>query len=123
MLNKHLIAKTRPLACEQNVVFWKNYRLTVLQNALFRLERSENKKFRDDATQTVWFRDMPKQEFTVCESKDSLTVETSACSLILKEKREDCRILLNGKTLKINNDGNLKGTYRTLDEYDGNYHE
>lgn len=122
MLNKHLIAKTRPLACEQNVVFWKNYRLTVLQNALFRLERSENKKFRDDATQTVWFRDMPKQEFTVYESKDSLTVETSACSLILKEKREDCRILLNGKTLKINNDGNLKGTYRTLDEYDGNYH-
>ena len=66
MLDKHLIAETRPQALRENIVFWKNYRVTVLQDRLFRLEYSENQKFRDYATQSVWFRDMPKQDFLQC---------------------------------------------------------
>ena len=45
MLDKHLIAKTAPEANEKNVLLWKNYRVTVLGERLFRLERSERKKF------------------------------------------------------------------------------
>ena len=59
MIDKHLVADVRPQAKEENMVRWGNYRITVLQDRLFRLERSENKKFRDEATQSVWFRDMP----------------------------------------------------------------
>ena len=65
MLDSHLIAQTRPLAKEENVVLWRDYRVTVLQNRLFRLEKSKEKRFRDEATQSVWFRDMPPQAFTV----------------------------------------------------------
>lgn len=119
MLDKHLIASSRPQANGKNIILWKNYRVTVLDSALFRLERSENKIFRDEATQTVWFRDAEPQQFTFKEENNRLTVTTPACSLIVDEKRENCRVLLNGKTLEINNEYNLLGTYRTLDEYDG----
>ncbi len=119
MLNKHLVATTHPKAKEKNIVYWGKYRITVLQERLFRLERSNNKKFRDEATQSVWFRDMPEQNFNVINDGDTLTISTKQCALILKEKREDCRVQLNNEFIKINNEGNLKGTARTLDRYDG----
>lgn len=119
MLNEHLIVKTRPLAAKENVLLWKNYRVTVLQDRLFRVEHSENGKFRDAATQSVWFRDMPPQDFTVSESDSRLVVSTDACKLILRENREDCLLELDGKLRKICNYGNYKGTYRTLDCWDG----
>ena len=40
MLDKHLRAETRPVANEKNLVFWKDYRVTVLFDRLFRVERS-----------------------------------------------------------------------------------
>lgn len=119
MLNERLIAKTRPLANEENIVIWKDYRITVLQDRLIRLEQSSDKIFRDDATQTVWFRDMQKQNFTIKEENNSLVVKTNAIELVLKQDRKDCKININGKLLPIDNSQNLKGTYRTLDEFDG----
>ena len=107
MLNTNLIAKTRPLAAKENVVYWKNYRVIVLQDRLFRVERSENKRFRDAATQSVWFRDMPPQTFDVHETSDRLTLSTGACTLILRERREDCLIEMEGKLFKLDNNGNL----------------
>ena len=122
MLNKHLLVTTNPIANSKNILHWKNYRITVLQDRLFRLEYSENKKFRDEATQSVWYRNMPEQEFSCEEKSGKLYVTTAACSLIVAPNRKDCRIELNGKKLKIDNTSNLKGTYRTLDRYDGEYY-
>ena len=119
MLDSHLIAKTRPLAEKNNTVYWGNYRVTVLSDRLFRMERSENRKFRDGATQTVWFRDMPAQNFEVCKNRLRCVIQTSACKLIIYGERERCRVEINGKRLKISNSGNLGGTYRTLDLCDG----
>ena len=115
MLDKHLIAETRPHALKENIVYWKNYRVTVLQDRLFRLECSANKKFRDDATQSVWFRDMPKQDFSLVEKSDCLRIVTPTCVLVLQEKRSDCCIEMDGKSLPLDNAENLQGTYRTLD--------
>ncbi len=124
MLKKSLIVKTRPIANPANVVLWKNYRLTVLDGGLFRLENNAEKIFRDDATLSVWFRDMPAQDFSVKEGKNCLSIATRRAKIILRPKRADCRIELNGKLLKIENRNNLKGTYRTLDCCDGDilYH-
>ena len=97
MLDKHLIAKTAPIANKENIVHWKNYRVTVLADRLFRIERSENCRFRDAATQVVWFRNMEKQRFTVTKDDAEASIKTHACKIILKEAREDCRIELNGK--------------------------
>ncbi len=48
MIKKSLIAETKPVANEKNIVCWKDYRVTVLQDRLFRLEKG--KTFRDSAT-------------------------------------------------------------------------
>ena len=120
MLYRHLIAETNSQAHNRNIVLWRDYRVTVLQDRLFRIEKSENGKFRDKATQTVWFRNMPPQEFTVKEINERLEIKTLYCSLLLCEKREDCRIVINGVEKAIGNEDNLLGTYRTLDGCNGN---
>lgn len=119
MLNEHLIAKTRPIANEKNVIYWKDYRVTVLQDGLFRMEKSKVKQFRDEATQVVWFRDMPAQKFTCLIGETQLQIKTSRATLVVKERRGDCFVELGDKKISISNKRNLKGTYRTLDGCDG----
>lgn len=119
MLDKHLIAITRPQAELGNIVFWKDYRITVLQDRLFRLEQSANKKFRDEATQSVWYRDMSQQNFQVTKEDACIKVKTKSCTLVIRENREDCYAEIGEKRLLLNNEGNLSGTARTLDGYAG----
>ena len=38
-LQKHLIAKTEPIANKENIVYWHDYRISVLQERLFRVEK------------------------------------------------------------------------------------
>lgn len=121
MLNKHLIATTYPKADEKNIVLWKDYRITVLSDRLFRLEKSKKLIFRDDATLTVWFRNVPPQKYSVQKLDSRLVIQTQRVKLVINENREDCFALIDGKEVKLNNDENLKGTYRTLDRCDGEY--
>jgi len=115
MLDKHLIAKTRPIAKKENVVFWEDYRVTVLGARLFRLEKSPQKRFRDEATQAVWFRDMERTEFAFADKGETAEIDTGACKLILHKDRGQVCVELGGKRVFANNEGNLLGTYRTLD--------
>ena len=119
MLDRHLIAEIRPQAKKENVVLWKDYRVTVLQDRLFRVEKNAEKIFRDKATLSVFYRDMPAQKFDVQENEKECVITTSCCRLILRENREDCRIEVKGELQEIDNTSNLKGTYRSLDGYDG----
>lgn len=119
MLESHLKAQTSPVALKENVILWRDYRITVLGRRLFRIEKNRLKKFRDCATQSVWFRNMPKQEFSVGSSDERLSIVTPDCTLLLKKRLIDCRIDLDGNVLPISNSGNLLGTARTLDCYDG----
>ena len=122
MLYAHLIANTAPKACAENIVFWEHYRVTVLGARLFRLEQSENGRFRDCATQAVWFRDMPKQKFKVEILDGKAVISTSACKLILAKDRGHVCVELDGKRIFADNMGNLLGTYRTLDNCNGDTH-
>ncbi|MBQ9713820.1 MAG: hypothetical protein IJV83_00690 [Clostridia bacterium] len=115
MLDKHLIAHTRPYANEGNVVFWADYRVTVLGKRLFRLEKSERKIFRDKATQSVWFRDMAKTEFSVFYHGETAVIDTGVCRLILAKERRQVCVEFEDERVLATNEGNLLGTYRTLD--------
>ncbi len=119
MLNEHLKTITRPYADYANIVRWGSYRVTVLGDRLFRLEQSDKEKFRDEATQAVWFRDMPRQTFSVAAGREQVIIDTGACRLILKQDKGQVCVELDGKTRYLNNNGNLLGTYRTLDRCDG----
>ena len=119
MLNNRLIAKIAPKANDKNIILWKDYRITVLSDRLFRLEKSAGRKFRDCATLSVWFRNMPLQNFSSDVSEGQCLIATNSVILKIREKREDCRVKINGQDIALTNDGNLKGTYRTLDNCDG----
>ena len=122
MLHPHLIAQTRPAAKDENIILWKNYRVTLLTPMLLRVEENTAKKFCDEATQAVWFRDMPAVKHTAKDDGDCCTIKTDALTLCLKETLEDSRIrLADGREAAINNEGNLLGTWRTLDCCDGDF--
>ncbi len=119
MLDKHLIAACFPVADEANIIKFKNYRVTVLADRLFRIECDKDGIFTDEATQSVWFRNMPKQKFAVSEKSGTLKIKTDKVTLVLADTIEDSYVLLGRKKVAINNEQNLLGTYRTLDGCEG----
>lgn len=119
---KHLIAKTAPIAMKENIVRFNEFRITVLGECLFRVERDPSGNFNDNATQHVWFRNAPIQQFRVSKAEDSVTLTTACASLTVCDDPAKSYVTLNGKTLPLENAENLLGTTRTLDRYDGETH-
>ena len=119
MLDAHLIAKTRPQADPANIVLWGDMRVTVLTDRLFRLERDEGRIFCDEATEAVWFRDMPPVPFTREERDGKLVISTARATLVVGTSREESCVILDGREIPLDNGGNLGGTYSTLDRCDG----
>ena len=119
MLNKHLLVKTHPIAAAENIVFFSDYRVTVLFDRLFRIEKNTTGEFCDSATQSVWYRNMPNVIFDVNESASYKEIKTEKVTLHLESRFENSYVLIDGRRQPINNDGNLLGTTRTLDCYDG----
>ncbi len=76
MLNPHLAIKARPLVNEMNAVLWKNLRISVLSDRLFRIERSERGEFCDEATAAVFFRDFAPVDYSVRESGSTVYIGT-----------------------------------------------
>ena len=122
MLNERLIVATTPKADEGNFVFWRDYRVTVLTDRLFRIEKNGMRKFRDEATQAVWYRNTAKQDFKIDADDAHAVIETSACRLILYKERGQVCVEIDGTRRSLDNYGNLLGTYRTLDCCDGDVH-
>ena len=120
MLNKHLIAKTAPKALAENIIFFENYRISVLSDRLFRVERDVEGNFCDKATQTVWFRNMPTVAYKTDVAGEYVDVITEKVTLRLFKDYSRSYCLINGKKRRLDNSGNLLGTYRTLDACDGN---
>ncbi len=119
MLNERLIVRTTPKADEGNIVYWLDYRVTVLTERLFRIEKNSERKFRDEATQAVWYRNTAKQEFKLDADDAHAVIETSACRLILYKERSQVCVEIGDTRRSLDNYGNLLGTYRTLDCCDG----
>ena len=119
MLDKHLLVKTYPLADPANIVFFKDLRITVLSDRLFRIEKNKKGEFNDDATQSVWYRNMPKQNYSLKQTKTYVEITTERVTLHVGSRLESCYVLIGGKKVPVSNEGNLLGTTRTLDCYNG----
>ncbi len=120
MLKDHLIAKTRPAAAAENIVYFRDMRITVLTPRLFRLEQDRTKAFCDEATQAVWFRDMPPVSYQVREADGCCVIATGSVQLTVSDQPADSFVTFpDGRKAALDNSGNLLGTYRTLDRCDG----
>lgn len=115
MLDSHLKAKTRPQVLKENTFVAGDVRISVLGGRLFRIEKGD---FCDEATQTVWFRDMPKQSFSAKSENGVITVSTDDCRLCIEPDLSGY-VLFGRRRVSLQNSGNLLGTYRTLDGCDG----
>ena len=63
-LHAHLIAHTQGAALPENTVTVGNTRISVLLDRVIRVEFDKSKSFTDMPTQSIWFRDHGKVEFT-----------------------------------------------------------
>ncbi len=120
MLNSHLIPKTEPTAFCSNITLWKNLRISVLGDRLFRIEKDTEKKFCDEATQSIWFRNTPLVKYSVEFGVRSVTVCTDYVTFVIKENVMQSTITVDGNEILLEKVKNLPGAYRCLDRCDGN---
>ena len=119
MLDQHLIAETRPQVRPENVVLFGDIRVSVLADRLFRIEKDEKREFCDEATEAVWFRDMPAVAFEVKHTDGGVDITTERVTLAVRSNFEESYILMDGEAKPLGNEGNLLGTLSTLDRCDG----
>ena len=75
-LNKALLANTDGKACEDNIIVSQNVRVSVLTPETIRVEYSTDGKFTDFPSQSIWYRNFGKVEFTHETKVDVLCVKT-----------------------------------------------
>ena len=110
-----------PKSPAAQTILWRDFRVTVLSDRLFRIEEDSARIFNDRATQSVLYRDFPPVPFRTGEADGTLTVATDVAALTLSEDSAQCFVLLGGVRHSLDNSGNLLGTTRTLDCFDGEY--
>ena len=77
---------TRGKSRKEAVIQGEKYRITLLTDALVRLEYSEDGTFEDRASQSVINRDFPVPKFQVYERADSLEILTGRIHLIYNKQ-------------------------------------
>lgn len=94
-----------------------NVRFSVLSDRLLRVEYDKTGHFTDEPTQCVWYRNFDKPHFRVEFHGKSVKIitEKAVFTYSFSSKKMESVTLGNGKTVTDFKEGNLKGTYRTLD--------
>ena len=113
-MNENLIAHTSPCALPANVQTVGGVRFTVLTDRLIRVETGNHT---DEATQCVWFRDMPPVEYDLTKTRGGIQIRT-ATTLFRFSSGGKFRYatLSDGRDARDSRTNNLKGTMRTLDQ-------
>lgn len=116
VLHPHLVAQTRAETPQENCLVVGCTRVSVLLPQVLRIEFDKAKTFTDMPTQSIWYRDFGKTEFTANQHGNRLTVQTA--EVLFTVNTANGKLLsakINGKTVRPNPRNNLKGTARTLD--------
>ncbi|MGI6714173.1 MAG: TIM-barrel domain-containing protein [Bacilli bacterium] len=119
MLDDHLQIKLDPTVNPQSIVFFKDYRITILDDCLFRVEKNKEKIYRDALTQSVWYRHFPSPQYRVLKKNNRIEIITETCSLICLDSGA-IKVRYQGELITVDDRGNYLGTRRTLDRCDGN---
>ena len=123
-----LVGSVQPTAPKEAVVVAGNARFTVLTPQLIRMEWAEDGVFEDRATLGVVNRNLPVPSYKLTKFRGGVRIKTSALTLEYKGGKFASGNLsvtfqLNGKKVSwrpgMDDSGNLMGTTRTLDRYDG----
>ncbi len=115
-LNKQLLAHTDAKPCDDNIILANNVKITVLTPEMIRVEYSADKKFTDLPSQSIWYRNFGKVDFTYETKIDVTVVKTASTEFYVNCHSGSFQyVKYNGKKLAYSKSNNLKGTTRTLD--------
>lgn len=102
---------------EENVILKGNVRISVLTDCLVRIEYSKTAQFVDKPTQKVWYRNFEKPKYTIVHNGNHIVFKTEKCEFSISAKNGSVAyVVIDGEKVTSLNKGNLKGTYRTLDQ-------
>lgn len=129
-----LNAQNNPMANKSSIVQFENVRFTILTPGLIRIEWDSTGKFVDEASFIAINRNLPIPEFNVKQDAKKIEIKTDKLTLTyikgkerFSEKNLEITFLFKNKKVTWNpglvNLGNLKGTARTLDGFNGNINE
>lgn len=116
---------------ETNIAYYdNNVRFTVISNGAIRLEYSPDGTFVDDKSFVAVKRNYPQVQYKIRNTKSFIEITTTKLKLKYKKNSgkfsSDNLSITSEKGIKPfiwkpgkKQHGNLKGTYRTLDRYDG----
>lgn len=103
-----------------------NVRFTVITDGTVRMEWSATGSFVDDASQVAVKREYPKTEYNVRQNRSKVEITTPRLTLVYKKGKErlsadNLSVSFGKKTWRpgMQQQHNLKGTFRTLDGLDG----
>lgn len=124
-----LLASYQPQADPEATVTCGQVRFTVLTSRLIRMEWDENGAFEDRASLAVVNRRLDRPVFNVKRSRNGVNISTGALTLEYKgngrftDKNLSVRFKMGKRDVTwkpgMDEGGNLLGTTRTLDKYDG----
>ena len=126
-MEKRFCWPVRPVALPENTITGEKYRFTVLLPGLVRMEYSPEGIYEDRASQTAFYRDFPKCEYTYQKENGVLTLKTANLQLTYRENmpfsHESLQIslIITPATAWCYGDDfeDLGGTVKTLDTVDG----
>ena len=128
-IDQKYIYKTNPKSKESAIVRGDTYRFSILCDRLIRMEYDPDGIFEDRATQAVINRDFNVPEFSVSREGNSLKITTGCIELTYNggpftKSSLYARFVGKSGNTKYDwhyaqNDRNLKGTTRTLDQVNG----
>jgi len=78
---------SRSVANPECVFKGNKYRITILTERLIRLEYNENGIFNDNPTEIVWYRNLPKPDFTVNETDSIINIKTKYFDFFYKKEK------------------------------------
>ena len=85
-MKRHWICETAPAADPDNMIQGVGYRITLLTSRLVRFEFQKNGEFIEEASQTVWYRNLGKVLYRIEKKKDCLEIETEHIRIRYDEK-------------------------------------
>ncbi len=123
MLDKHFLIQTQAKANPKNILFYKDYRISVLQNKILRVEKSAQKHFLDDPTKAIWYRDFGEISYEVRQENNGITIQVKDIIYFIGDDFDQSYVILNQKKVALDNQENLLSTFEGLDGCDGDVND
>ena len=123
MLDKHFFIHTDSKTNTNDIITFKDYRISLLKDRLIRIERSKDNHFLDIPTSAILYRNFDEVEKEIKVFDTGIEIKTNSVTFYIDEDFEKSYVLIEDKKVKLDNKENLLSTFEGLDGCDGNVND